>query len=130
MAMAPIFLAGALAAQPAQQTTVDQLQADRNTAGVQQIPVEPDHAKTKVDQLHAEAPVAPEAENSSPKPLPSPPTGLPEEVRRAWLIITLRGQQPTAETLMEQLGPDTMIRLFGQAALPPSILSILGASRN
>lgn len=127
--MAPLFLAGALAAQLAQ-TSVEQLPTDRNAAGVQQIPAEPDHAKTKVDQLHASAPVAPEAENSSPKALPSPPPGLPEEVRRAWLIIALRGQQPTAESLMEQLGPDTMIRLFGQAALPPSILSLLGSSGN
>ena len=84
-----------------------------------------------IDQLPANSsPASSSTGGIAAVPTASPPAGLPEEVRRAWIVLTLRGEQPTAESLTNYLGPETMTRLFGQPSLPPSLLSLLNTEPN
>ena len=104
IAQTPLMPAQIASAPAAQATTVEQIPAGA---------LPRDHGEPLADN-----------EAGAVAPLPK---GLPPEVSRAWLAIAARGEVPGVESLMAELGPETMTRLFGQPALPPQLLQVLSS---
>jgi len=91
---------------------------------IDQLPVGTRIPAAQVDQLPGTALPVRDSDAASAGH-PSPPDGLPEEIRRAWVVLAKSGHAPTADEIAVQIGPEAMMRMFGQPVLPISVITLL-----